>query len=226
MKIIRGKVVVLGCQGVGKTSTIIRYIENTFPQQTTPTIGASFFNCSIDIDENLKVALQIWDTAGQERFKAMAPMFYRNANAALLVFDITSSKSFESMKGWVLELKRNVEERMVLFVVGNKIDLPEIREISRTEAMQYSNSIGASYYECSAMTDQGVGVIFEKLALELMKLSGEEMNHTLKVTSDAELMACSTELPPTDTAIEEIVNLSFNDSIAYGNPVPAGCCFN
>ncbi|CAH1988961.1 unnamed protein product [Acanthoscelides obtectus] len=101
-----------------------------------------------------------------------------------------------------------------------------INRISRTEAMQYSNSIGASYYECSAMTDQGVGVIFEKLALELMKLSGEEMNHTLKVTSDAELMACSTELPPTDTAIEEIVNLSFNDSIAYGNPVPAGCCFN
>ncbi|VEN37376.1 unnamed protein product [Callosobruchus maculatus] len=226
MKIITGKVVVLGYQGVGKTSTIIRYIENTFPQQTTPTIGASFFNCKIDIDDNIKVTLQIWDTAGQERFKAMTPMFYRNANAALLVFDITSTNSFDSMKGWVQELKRNVEEPMVLFVVGNKIDLPEQREVSRTEAMQYSKSIGASYYECSAMTDQGVGVIFEKLALELVKLSGEAVNHTLKVYNDSELMAKSTELPPTDTANEEIVNLSLNDSIAYGNPVPAGCCFN
>lgn len=73
---------------------------------------------------------QIWDTAGQERFKAMAPMFYRNANAALLIFDITSSSSFESMKGWVQELKRNVDEPMVLCVVGNKIDLADNRKVS------------------------------------------------------------------------------------------------
>lgn len=72
---------------------------------------------------------KIWDTAGQERFKAMAPMFYRNANAALLVFDISQAKTFESMKMWVLELKRNVEEAMVLCVIGNKTDITEARKV-------------------------------------------------------------------------------------------------
>lgn len=114
----------------------------------SPTIGASYFTCKIKI-EDISVKLQvndaklfyiylqsillsllkIWDTAGQERFKAMAPMFYRNANAAMLIFDITQLKTFESMKSWVLELKRNIEEAMVLCVVGNKTDLTDQRKV-------------------------------------------------------------------------------------------------
>jgi Ras-related protein Rab-21 len=113
---------------VGKTSTVIRYVENSFSHHITPTVGASFFSCKLLID-NITVKLQIWDTAGQERFKAMAPMFYRNANAALIVFDITSAQTFESMQGWVLELKKNVDNPMVLCVVGNKIDLAKNRQV-------------------------------------------------------------------------------------------------
>ncbi|KAJ8978818.1 hypothetical protein NQ317_018908 [Molorchus minor] len=155
MKTIVGKVVVLGYQGVGKTSTVIRYVENTFTKNIAPTVGASFFTCKINIEGTL-VTLQIWDTAGQERFKAMVPMFYRNANAALLLFDITSKTSFESMKGWVTELRGNVDDPMVLVVVGNKVDMAEVRQVSNDEAMQYSRSIDASYLECSAKTDQAV----------------------------------------------------------------------
>ncbi|XP_050504799.1 ras-related protein Rab-4B-like [Diabrotica virgifera virgifera] len=153
MKHIVGKVVLLGHQGVGKTATVTRYVERSFPQQTTPTVGASFFTCKVLAEDHL-VTLQIWDTAGQERFKAMAPMFYRNANAALLVFDISSRDSFESIKMWVQELKGNVYEPMVLCVIGNKIDLSEIRRVTRDEALSYSNSIDAIYLECSAKTDQ------------------------------------------------------------------------
>jgi Ras-related protein Rab-21 len=157
MKTIVGKVVVLGYQGVGKTSTVIRYVENSFSHHITPTVGASFFSCKLLID-NITVKLQIWDTAGQERFKAMAPMFYRNANAALIVFDITSAQTFESMQGWVLELKKNVDNPMVLCVVGNKIDLAKNRQVSRDEAIQYARSIGATYHECSAMQDQVIAM--------------------------------------------------------------------
>ncbi|XP_018568480.1 ras-related protein RHN1 [Anoplophora glabripennis] len=221
MKTIIGKVVVLGYQGVGKTCTVIRYVENTFSKQIAPTVGASFFSCKLNI-EGTQVTLQIWDTAGQERFKAMAPMFYRNANAALLIFDITSSSSFESMKGWVQELKRNVDEPMVLCVVGNKIDLADKRQVTRDEAVQYSKTIGASYMECSAMADQGIGLIFEKIALGLLRLSGQKTNHTLKVYDD-DIMATSSELEATDTANEETVNISIH-SIAHGRTVKSKCC--
>lgn len=98
--------------------------------------------------------MQLWDTAGQERFKAMAPMYYRNANAALLVFDVTNHFSFEEVKSWILELQKNVQEPMFLLLVGNKIDLEEQRAVSREEAFIYSQSIGAKFIETSVVRDQ------------------------------------------------------------------------
>ncbi|CAH1110386.1 unnamed protein product [Psylliodes chrysocephalus] len=219
MKHIVGKVVLLGFQGVGKTALVTRYVENSFHRQIAPTVGASFFTCKVEADGNM-VTLQIWDTAGQERFKAMAPMFYRNANAALLVFDLTSQTSFESIKMWVQELKGNVDEPMMLCMVGNKIDLNDQREVSREQALAYSQSIDATYLECSAKTDQGVGLIFQKLAQGLLRLQG--LTSTLKVYDD-DIMANSSELEATDTANEETVNVSIG-SIAHGNTVNFGKC--
>nr|XP_023025717.1 ras-related protein RABF2a-like [Leptinotarsa decemlineata] len=213
MKHIVGKVVVLGYQGVGKTATVTRYVENTFTENNAPTVGASFFSVKIKLEDHL-VTLQIWDTAGQERFKAMAPMFYRNANAALLVFDITSASSFESMQSWVQEVKRNVEETMVLCVVGNKTDLNDQRTVGILSF--------CLFFECTEIFFhlQGVGLIFEKIAQELLKLSGQLQ--TLKVYDD-DIMAKSSDLEATDTANEETVNLSIN-SIAHGNSVSSKCC--
>lgn len=223
MKTVVGKVVVLGSQGVGKTCTVLRYVENTFSQSISPTVGATFFSCNLFVDD-VMVKLQVWDTAGQERFKAMAPMFYRNANAALLVFDITSYDSFEKMKGWVQELHRNVDETIVLCVVGNKIDLQNERKVSRDEAKQYASSIGATYHEASAKTDQGIAMIFDNIAHGLLRLTGQGVKHALKVYNDVEdLMARSSQLEATDTAVEETVNLSIN-SIAHGNSVRSTCC--
>ncbi|XP_060525697.1 uncharacterized protein LOC132701615 isoform X2 [Cylas formicarius] len=203
MKTVAGKVVVLGHQGVGKTSTVMRYVEDTFAAHIAPTVGASFFTCRLCIKDVI-VKMQVWDTAGQERFKAMAPMFYRNANAALLVFDLTSYKSFEDMK-------------------GNKLDLPNLREVPRDEALQYSKSIGSSYHECSAKTDQGVRLVFEDIARCLIKLVGQNAR-TLQVYDDGEgLMAKSSQLEATDTAREETVNLSISN-IAHGKSVRQKCC--
>jgi Ras-related protein Rab-21 len=200
---------------VGKTSTVIRYVENSFSHHITPTVGASFFSCKLLID-NITVKLQIWDTAGQERFKAMAPMFYRNANAALIVFDITSVQTFESMQGWVLELKKNVDNPMVLCVVGNKIDLAKNRQVSRDEAIQYAKSIGATYYECSAMQNQGVKIVFDDVGHGLIKNFRANVDHTLKVYDTENILG-------TDTGKEEIVNLSI-DNGADGNMAKSKCC--
>eukprot|EP01098_Paradermamoeba_levis_P007793 TRINITY_DN3243_c0_g1_i2.p2 TRINITY_DN3243_c0_g1~~TRINITY_DN3243_c0_g1_i2.p2 ORF type:complete len:103 (-),score=32.72 TRINITY_DN3243_c0_g1_i2:40-348(-) len=91
------KVVLLGHTNVGKTSLALRFVENVFYEANVPTIGASFFSKNIVMGNN-KLKLQIWDTAGQEKFKTLVPMYYRDAKAAILVYDITNVFSFERVK--------------------------------------------------------------------------------------------------------------------------------
>ncbi|KAL4205985.1 ras family-domain-containing protein [Rhizopus microsporus] len=155
---LEAKIVILGSQGVGKTSLAVRYISKTFSPNSTSTIGASFMAKKLTVD-NCKVSLQIWDTAGQERFRAMAPMYYRGAQAALLVYDITSRESFEELHSWIEELKRNMTEDLVIVVVANKLDLALYqREVSCEEAQKYITRVlgpDTLLYEVSAKEDNG-----------------------------------------------------------------------
>ncbi|QRV76201.1 Ras-like GTP-binding protein RYL2 [Ceratobasidium sp. AG-Ba] len=123
------KVVIMGSAGVGKTSLVTRYVEERFAPQTTTTTGAFFHSKKVTVD-GTKVRLQIWDTAGQERFRSMpadawrpAPMYYRGASAAILVYDITNASSFDDVKVWIEELKRNCDPDLLIYIVGAKADL-------------------------------------------------------------------------------------------------------
>lgn len=117
------KVVILGSQGVGKTSLVHRYTSGQFSASAVPsTIGASFLTKKLIVD-GVKVRLQLWDTAGQERFRSMAPMYYRGANAAVIVYDITNPHTFEDVKTWIDELRQNVQSDLVIHIVGSKVDL-------------------------------------------------------------------------------------------------------
>lgn len=230
MKVIEGKIVVLGSQGVGKTSMVVRYIGKMFSKHISPTIGASFFTCKISLGDT-RVKLQVWDTAGQERFRSMAPMYYRNANAALLVYDITNTTTFKAMKSWVKELQSNVNEPMVLSVVGNKTDLAGAREVDCAEAAQYAASIGAQHYETSALHDQGIEQVFVHTAHALLRLSGETLLPSLRTydtgdPSEMDLLAPSgspTELNATHIGKVETPAWSI-DSIAHGHPDRPMCC--
>ncbi|XP_063905512.1 ras-related protein Rab-31-like [Zophobas morio] len=181
---ITGKVVILGPMGVGKTSIPLRYIQKFFFGNIQPTVGSSLLLCKLVIDD-ITVNLQIWDTAGQERFRSLVPMFYRNANAALFVFDITSMESFQSMQGWVNELKHNLQNSVVTCVIGNKLDLSKNREVPTDVARQYAKSINARYYECSAKRDQGIGAVFDYVARgvveQLANTSDHESGNTTNV---------------------------------------------
>ncbi|GIY59657.1 ras-related protein Rab-31 [Caerostris darwini] len=168
MIVPEAKVVILGSQGVGKTSVIHRYVGQIFEQHTSPTIGASFFSIKIRIDDK-ELELLIWDTAGQERFRSMAPMYYRNANAAILMFDITCYASFVSMKEWVNELKFRLEDSIIMCVVGNKLDKNSLRQVGYKEATEFAISINSLYHECSALNSDGVEEIFLDIAQEIIK---------------------------------------------------------
>lgn len=223
MKTIEGKVVILGAQGVGKTTVIYRYITQMFSRHISPTIGASFFTCKVNLEES-KVKLQIWDTAGQERFRSMAPMYYRNANAALLVFDLTQYNSFKEIKSWVVELKRNVDEAMVLVLVGNKRDLTDERMVDTEEGRQYATSIGASYHETSAVHDDGgVEQVFIATALGLERLvNGNHENMTSLRIYDSSSSGLSSPDQATSPSSEDCLA---NRSIAHGiNEKPYMCC--
>ena len=93
--------------------------------------------------------LHIWDTLGQEKFKALAPLFFRKAVGAFLVYDCTSRKSFENVESWFQELSNNVDSRVIVMLIGNKCDLPN-REVTYNEAMEYSRSRNFAYLEVSA----------------------------------------------------------------------------
>jgi len=125
VKAVQVKLVLLGEAAVGKSSLVLRFVSNDFNDNTSPTIGAAFLTQKCRL-ENRIVKFEIWDTAGQERFHSLAPMYYRNAAAAVVVYDITKSASLEKAKAWVKELQRQANPNIVIALVGNKLDLVDL----------------------------------------------------------------------------------------------------
>jgi len=116
-----------------------------------------------------RVNLAIWDTAGQERFHALGPIYYRDADAALLVYDITDPDSFTKVQTWVKELRKMVGNEIVLSIAGNKSDLDRHRVVPRQEATDYAASVGAHYAETSAKTGRGINELFGVMARKLLE---------------------------------------------------------
>lgn len=132
------KLVLLGEAAVGKSSLVLRFVSDDFQENKEPTIGAAFLTqkCSLP---NRTIKFEIWDTAGQERFASLAPMYYRNAQSALVVYDVTKPTSFIKARHWVNELKAQASPGIVIALVGNKLDLVEDDEEEDGEEEEGSN---------------------------------------------------------------------------------------
>lgn len=162
------KLVLLGDSGVGKTSIVTQYVSGSAPENVNPTIGAAFVTKDVSIDgQNLE--LLIWDTAGQEVYRGLAPMYYRSALIAFIVYDVTKSDSFDSVSYWIRELKTNVEENIVILVCGNKIDMEDKRTVEYSTAQNMAQENGALYAETSATTGTGVERMFQLAISTLLK---------------------------------------------------------
>uniref|UniRef100_A0AC35EXJ7 Ras-related protein Rab-21 n=1 Tax=Panagrolaimus sp. PS1159 TaxID=55785 RepID=A0AC35EXJ7_9BILA len=162
------KVVLLGEGAVGKSSVLLRYIENKFNNKHLSTTQASFATRKLNIDGK-DVELNIWDTAGQEKYHSLGPIYYRGSQGAILVYDITDERSFERIKNWVRELQEVLKGSAALFVVGNKIDLEETRTISKETALQYAESVNANYHECSAKENINIDSLFDNIAKVMLE---------------------------------------------------------
>lgn len=171
-KTISKKIVLLGDTAVGKSSSVERFVKDEFFEFQQPTIGAAFLTQNIPLDDCI-IKFEIWDTAGQERYRSLAPMYYRGAAAALVVYDITSSESFTGAQNWIDELQRQGSEDIIIGLAGNKMDLESRREIQTEDAARYAADHGCVFYETSAKTGQNVSNIFTDIAKRLPK---EEAN--------------------------------------------------
>ena len=159
------KLVLLGDSNVGKSSLVLRFVKNQFNADQVTTVGAAFLQSPVPLDDSDdKIQFGIWDTAGSERYKALAPMYYRGAEAAIVVYDITSFESFEGAKSWVRELKLYGQPNVVVALAANKCDLEQYRAVSTHEGQAYARENELTYFETSAKTAHNVRRMFVELA--------------------------------------------------------------
>ena len=174
------KVVVLGDYGVGKTSLIYRYMHNKFKKDIKEeSEKPENHKKKIQIDENLKIRLNIWDTADMEKNGKIFKQYYKDIYGALIIFDITNKESFNNAKNWLEELKENSPKDIVFCFLGNKSDLDNERQISYEEIKEYTGD--NLYYEVSSKSGNNVSLAFESLAYNIVEKQNEEENNPDKV---------------------------------------------
>ncbi|XP_060516926.1 ras-related protein Rab-18-B-like isoform X1 [Cylas formicarius] len=193
------KILIIGESGVGKSSLLLRFTDDNFDPQQTLTIGVDFKTKKLTVDGNT-VKLAIWDTAGQERFRTLTPSYYRDAQGAILVYDVSSYATFAKLEMWLNELETySTKRNIVKMIVGNKIDVVSAackamacllrvsfqhnREVPREEAMNFARRYKTLYIEASAKTKHGVQSAFEELVHKIIQTPGlwESFNDHIQV---------------------------------------------
>ena len=158
------KILTLGETQVGKTSIVLRYSEDKFNYNKIATIGIDF-KIKIIRKGNEKIKVSIYDTAGQERFKNIVKHYYKGANGVLLIYDITKRDTFEKLEFWLEDLKENSDNlnNLFIYLIGNKNDLEEKREVDFEEANKFAKEKNIPYIEVSAKTGNNIKKLFDEM---------------------------------------------------------------
>ena len=163
---LKFKILIIGDSAVGKTSLLLKYVDNFFPETHMATIGVEYKTKNIETSK-YKVILHLWDTAGQERFKSITKSFFNNANGIVFVYDITSKESFDGVKNWIKDAEPYGKFESIL--CGNKIDLEKKREVKIDSLKEYGLKKKIDVFETSAKTGVKVNDAFEKLVDLIIK---------------------------------------------------------
>ncbi|XP_077995431.1 ras-related protein Rab-35-like isoform X2 [Glandiceps talaboti] len=155
------KLLIIGDSGVGKSSLLLRFADNTFTGTYITTIGVDFKIRTIDVNGE-KVKLQIWDTAGQERFRTITTTYYRGTHGVIVVYDVTSADSFVNVKRWLHEIDQNCDN-VARILVGNKNDCPDRKVVESDDAKKFAEQMGVQLFETSAKENINVEEIFNAI---------------------------------------------------------------
>nr|XP_014707352.2 ras-related protein Rab-12 [Equus asinus] len=193
------QVIIIGSRGVGKTSLMERFTDDTFCEACKSTVGVDFKIKTVEL-RGKKIRLQIWDTAGQERFNSITSAYYRSAKGIILVYDITKKETFDDLPKWMKMIDKYASEDAELLLVGNKLDCETDREITRQQGEKFAQQItGMRFCEASAKDNFNVDEIFLKLVDDILKkmpldiLRNELSNSILSLQPEPEIPP---ELPP------------------------------
>lgn len=178
-------ILTVGETQVGKTSLILRFIDRVFYYDTKTTIGVDFKVKRINL-LNKNVLVKIWDTAGQERFKTVTRQYYKNAEGVMLIYDVTSQKSFSMIEEWFKSIIENKRKDAQVILIGNKKDMVN-RVISAEQGESLAKKFEIKYYETSALSGENVDQVFEELAENILKIklnTEEEESISLSYNSE------------------------------------------
>ena len=183
------KIILLGDTGVGKSSIIKRYYENTFDELLTTTFVSSYLEKTIKI-KGQKAKLEIWDTAGQEEFRSITKLFVKNSKVIILVYDVTNRPSFECLNYWYDYIEKEIGKEVILGLAGNKTDLVFEdgfgEEVSLEEGKAYAEKINANFSLVSAKeSGKEISDLFEQCVARYLDLniSDEDSNLNIKLSN-------------------------------------------
>ena len=199
---LKFKILIIGDSAVGKTSLLLKYVDNFFPETHMATIGVEYKTKNIETSK-YKVILHLWDTAGQERFKSITKSFFNNANGIVFVYDITNKESFDGVKNWIKDAEPYGKFESIL--CGNKIDLDKKREVKIDTLKEYGLKKKIEVFETSAKTGAKVNESFEKL-----------VDLIIKSKSHDELVR--------DFGVKQGTNLNLTKSNKKKNQNSGNCC--
>ena len=168
------KLILIGDASVGKTNILTKYLRNEFDPNSKATVGVEFGTKNIQIDNKI-IKVQIWDTAGQERYKAITSTYYKGAKGAIIVYDITRKITFDNIEKWIGDLKVNGDANIIIFLVGNKSDLNDNRQVSKEDGLNKSEKFNIPFLETSALCGENISKVFEELIQKVYINNKEEL---------------------------------------------------
>ena len=172
------KYIIIGDSAVGKSNILTRYVYEKFNEEFQSTLGVEFAAKNAII-ENKIYRIQIWDTAGQESFRSITRAYYKNSVCAFIVYDITKRETFENVQIWLEDIKNQCPETVLLFLVGNKLDLENERQISYEEGENFAQKNNMYFFETSAKTGANIENLFLK-SVEIINERIQEDFYDLK----------------------------------------------
>eukprot|EP00029_Vermamoeba_vermiformis_P011761 TRINITY_DN6563_c0_g1_i1.p1 TRINITY_DN6563_c0_g1~~TRINITY_DN6563_c0_g1_i1.p1 ORF type:complete len:201 (-),score=43.65 TRINITY_DN6563_c0_g1_i1:100-702(-) len=163
------RILLLGDSGVGKTSLLLRFVDNSFTDAFINNIGGDYREKQVTVGK-ASCTLQIWDTAGQERFRQITSSFYRGAHGILVVFDLNNRESFDNLqRGWMKDIHKYSTTSVSIILVGNKADTTQDRAVSLEDAKAYAEQMDIPYVETSAKSNTNVETTFMRLVESMLK---------------------------------------------------------
>ena len=167
------KILLLGDSEVGKSCFLMRYSDNVFVENYITTIGLDYKLKTVKLDSGKTIKVQLWDTAGQDKYRTIAKNYYQGSHGILLLYDITKITSFENIREWIRDIKEEVSEKAIIFLIGNKIDLTDNRKISKEKGEELAEEYKIPFFEASAKSGENVDEVFKALYKKISEVYGD-----------------------------------------------------